>query len=265
MPTMSCWWLAAVAVLRLVVVLPARAWAAARARACGVGAGSAAAAEKKGVPEETAGGGASGGGTMVIVLGSGGHTAEMLTLLSGLDCARYGALHFVAAETDDHSIEKARRWCASKWGQQPGGDDAPRSPAHERESSGMGGRRGRPVEFTFQRVTRAREVGQGWLSSAGCTLIAICECLRLVWRASPDIVLVNGPGTCLPVVYAAFLWKFVGRIPSARIVFVESFARVTSLSLTGKLVFPVVDRFVVQWKQQHERIPWGTEYLGRIF
>lgn len=32
-----------------------------------------------------------------------------------------------------------------------------------------------------------------------------------------------------------------------RIIYVESFARVTSLSLSGKLLRPFVDTFVVQW------------------
>lgn len=32
-----------------------------------------------------------------------------------------------------------------------------------------------------------------------------------------------------------------------KIVYVESFARVKSLSLTGKLLRPLVDTFVVQW------------------
>ena len=190
----------------------------------------------------------------MVVLGSGGHTAEMLTLLSGLDCTRYQCVHFVAAETDNHSVEKARQWVKA------------RQESHNDNIDGAVGRASPlSMEVTFHRVTRAREVGQGWLSSAACTLVALGECLRLVWRAAPDVVLVNGPGTCLPVVYAAFLGKFFCRMPGVRIVFVESFARVTSLSLTGKLVFPVADRFILQWMQQHERMPSGTEYLGRIF
>lgn len=34
---------------------------------------------------------------------------------------------------------------------------------------------------------------------------------------------------------------------SPRLVYVESFARVETLSLTGRMVRPLVDRFVVQW------------------
>lgn len=36
-------------------------------------------------------------------------------------------------------------------------------------------------------------------------------------------------------------------LPHTRIIYVESFARVSSLSLSARLLKPFVDRFVVQW------------------
>lgn len=41
---------------------------------------------------------------------------------------------------------------------------------------------------------------------------------------------------------------------SPRLVYIESFARVERLSLTGRLVRPFVDRFVVQWTQLAVRL-----------
>ena len=43
--------------------------------------------------------------------------------------------------------------------------------------------------------------------------------------------------------------------------FVESFARVQALSLTGKLLYPLADRFVVQWPQLVQKHS-AAEYLG---
>ena len=43
--------------------------------------------------------------------------------------------------------------------------------------------------------------------------------------------------------------KQVLGLPYTRIIYVESFARVTSLSLSAKLLRPFVDTFVVQWPQ----------------
>ena len=46
----------------------------------------------------------------LIVLGSGGHTTEMLRLIGGLDGARYGPVTLVVAATDDRSRTKAEGW-----------------------------------------------------------------------------------------------------------------------------------------------------------
>jgi beta-1,4-N-acetylglucosaminyltransferase len=47
------------------------------------------------------------------------------------------------------------------------------------------------------------------------------------------------------------------------LIFVESFCRVEELSLTGKILYQIVDRFIVQWpglSEKHSR----AEYLGKI-
>ena len=60
------------------------------------------------------------------------------------------------------------------------------------------------------------------------------------------LVISNGPGTCLPILYAYFLVSKVLLFNVwAKIVFVESFCRVQELSLTAKLVKPICDVIVV--------------------
>ena len=46
----------------------------------------------------------------MVVLGSGGHTAEMLTLIAGLDRARYAPLVFVAAQGDTNSLQRIEQF-----------------------------------------------------------------------------------------------------------------------------------------------------------
>ena len=48
-----------------------------------------------------------------------------------------------------------------------------------------------------------------------------------------------------------------------KMVYVESFARVRDLSLTGKLVYLWVHEFVVQWPQLLASYP-GARYLGKL-
>ena len=75
-------------------------------------------------------------------------------------------------------------------------------------------------------------------------------------------MLCNGPGTCLPIIVAVWLFK-LWLFRRCRVVFIESFCRVDSLSLCGKLVYPLVDRLIVQWPRLTD--DWKlTEYCGRL-
>jgi beta-1,4-N-acetylglucosaminyltransferase len=116
----------------------------------------------------------------------------------------------------------------------------------------------------FLVIPRSREVGQSWSSSVGTTLKAFRVCLREVYAARPQLVLCNGPGTCIPIVAAVLLLRFCGlERRRSKIVFCESFARVQSLSLSGRLLYYVVDEFVVHWPQLQTKYP-RTTHLGVI-
>lgn len=171
----------------------------------------------------------------MVVLGSGGHTTEMMTYVRALDRERrYVPRHYVVAETDAHSRARA--------------EEAERGSAAS--------------SYDFAEVPRSREVGQSYMSSVPSTLWSLLFCVRLVFRIRPRLLLVNGPGTCVPVCAAALLLRALTGHP-VRIVFVESLARVQDLSLSGKLLRPFADEFFVQWPALHARYP-GTQYAGRL-
>ena len=48
-----------------------------------------------------------------------------------------------------------------------------------------------------------------------------------------------------------------------KIVYIESVCRVTSLSLSAKLLYWFADEMVVQWEPVHEKYP-ATAYFGRL-
>ena len=164
----------------------------------------------------------------LVVLGSGGHTAEMLRLITDFDFDRYAPLTLVTASTDTTSRAKAER-------------ELPQAAL---------------ATARWVQIPRAREVGQSFVTSVPSTLHALWACVHLIWTASPDLVLVNGPGTCVPVAVLA-------RLSGSRVIFVESWCRVESLSLTGRVLYYVAHRFVVHWPELARRYP-RAEYLGRI-
>ena len=98
----------------------------------------------------------------LIVLGSGGHTAEMFRLLRGLDPHRYTPRIYVTASTDHLSANHCERF-ESQWEQE-----------------------GR--SWKVETIPRARQVGQSYLTSIFTTLRAFCGCCLMVWKAQPDVV-----------------------------------------------------------------------------
>jgi beta-1,4-N-acetylglucosaminyltransferase len=69
---------------------------------------------------------------------------------------------------------------------------------------------------------------------------------------SPDLILTNGPATGVIVVIASLVVRYFGlqRGGQMRTVFVESWARVKTLSISGNILLylALTDRFFVQWE-----------------
>jgi beta-1,4-N-acetylglucosaminyltransferase len=86
--------------------------------------------------------------------------------------------------------------------------------------------------------------------------------LRNLWLAAvvvrrhrPDVLLSTGGGITFPVFV-------VGKLVGARLIYVESLTRVDGPSLTGRLVYPLVDRFFVQWAEAATRS--RMEFVGNL-
>ncbi|XP_076027569.1 UDP-N-acetylglucosamine transferase subunit ALG14 isoform X2 [Genypterus blacodes] len=118
------------------------------------------------------------------------------------------------------------------------------------------------TEFSIFRVPRSREVHQSWLSSVLSTLKALSCSVPLLYRLRPDVVLCNGPGTCVPVCVAALLLALLG-LKEVQLVYVESVCRVDTLSLSGRLLYPLSHHFLVQWSGLRDRYPKAV-FLGRL-
>ncbi|XP_068651018.1 UDP-N-acetylglucosamine transferase subunit ALG14-like isoform X2 [Aristolochia californica] len=177
----------------------------------------------------------------LIILGSGGHTAEMLNLVKVLQKERFTPRYYIAATTDNMSLQKAKV--------------LEESLIHE---AGV-----RELEAAhFMQIYRSREVGQSYLTSVGTTLIAMAHAMWLTFKVQPQVVLCNGPGTCIPLCAAAFLLKVIG-IRWSSIFYVESIARVRKLSLSGLLLYNsrLADQFFVQWPQLQRKYP-RAQYVG---
>merc|ERR1711962_486930 len=171
-------------------------------------------------------------GTLLAVLGSGGHTSEMLKLVEAFNDDMFIERTFVYAKTDIISPRKLK--------------DLNNQNFHTYE------------------IPRSREVGQSWLTTIFYTFYAFLCCLSVILRKRPKLVLVNGPGTCVPIVLATRLLSLFGLFKT-QIVYVESICRVKTLSLSAKLLMAlrILDVIIVQWPELALKFP-KTKYIGKI-
>jgi len=88
------------------------------------------------------------------------------------------------------------------------------------------------------------------------TLRTIFQAATALIKDNPHVVISAGPGV-------GVIFSYIGKFLGKKVVFIESWARVSSKSDSGKLVYPIADLFFVQWKEM-ERIYPNAIYAGRL-
>lgn len=93
--------------------------------------------------------------------------------------------------------------------------------------------------------------------SVGKMIKAFFWAWKILQKEQPDIILSTGAEIAVPFFY-------VGKLMGIKTIFIESWCRVETRSLTGKLVYPVADAYWVQWPEQLEICGPKAEYKGAV-
>ena len=80
---------------------------------------------------------------------------------------------------------------------------------------------------------------------------------KILRKEKPDLIISSGAAVAVP-----FFW--LGKLFGAKTVYIEIFDRIDKTTLTGKLVYPVTDKFIVQWEELKKVYPKAIN-LGGIF
>nr|OQO25994.1 hypothetical protein B0A51_08822 [Rachicladosporium sp. CCFEE 5018] len=213
---------------------------------------------------------------LLIVLGSGGHTAEMIAMLEravnspspqsaqSLDWRDFAHRTWVVGEDDELSATKAKEF------------EEMATSLTSQETLMSGKVRAYtdhgPGSYEIKKVPRARAIYQSPWTSPFSVLRCFLACWSILThgvypedvsamqhipadtkgRDYPDIILVNGPATGTVMVLASVALRFFDYKGAAtrfrmRTLYVESWARVKRLSLSGRILAHMVDRCLVQW------------------
>ncbi len=89
------------------------------------------------------------------------------------------------------------------------------------------------------------------------SLINALSSFKIYIKERPDIIICTG---VLAVIPMCLIVKLFG----GKLIYIESFAKVTSPTMTGKLLYKYADRFYIQWESMREFYP-DAICLGGIY
>lgn len=80
--------------------------------------------------------------------------------------------------------------------------------------------------------------------------------LKILLKEKPDIIISTGAATAIPFFY-------LGKILGKKLIYIEVYDRIELPTITGKVVYPITDNFILQWEEQKKFYPKG-EVCGGV-
>lgn len=81
--------------------------------------------------------------------------------------------------------------------------------------------------------------------------------VKILKKERPDLIISTGAAVSVPFFY-------IGKIFGAKLIYIEVFDRIDKPTVSGRLVYPIADRFIVQWEEQ-KKVYKKAINLGSIF
>lgn len=79
-------------------------------------------------------------------------------------------------------------------------------------------------------------------------LFNILKSMFLYIKIRPRVIVTTGTHTAVPICY-------IGKLFGTKIIFIETFANSKTKTLSGRMVYPIADTFIVQWESMLELYP----------
>lgn len=81
--------------------------------------------------------------------------------------------------------------------------------------------------------------------------------IKILIKEKPDVIISSGAAVAIPFFY-------IGKLFGAKLIYIEVFDRIDKSTITGKMVYPITDKFIVQWEEMKKVYPKAIN-LGSIF
>ena len=80
---------------------------------------------------------------------------------------------------------------------------------------------------------------------------------KILKKERPDVIISSGAAVAVPFFY-------LGKLFGCKLVYIEVYDRINTATLTGRLVYPITDAFILQWEEQKKLYPKGINIGGII-
>ena len=80
---------------------------------------------------------------------------------------------------------------------------------------------------------------------------------KVLKKEKPDLIISSGAAVAVPFFY-------IGKIMGAKLIYIEVFDRLDKPTMAGRMVYPITDKFIVQWEEQRKVYKKAIN-LGSIF
>lgn len=87
-------------------------------------------------------------------------------------------------------------------------------------------------------------------------LFNVLKSIYLILNFNPNTIVSTGAHT-------GGIVCFIGKIFRKKIIYIETLAKVKTLSMTGEKMYKIADKFYVQWEELIQKYP-KAEYIGRL-
>ena len=79
-------------------------------------------------------------------------------------------------------------------------------------------------------------------------LFLIIKSIILYLKIRPEYIVTTGTHTSVPMCFFAKIFR-------KKIIYIETYANISKKTLTGRILYPIADLFVVQWKEMKRLYP----------
>jgi beta-1,4-N-acetylglucosaminyltransferase len=98
-----------------------------------------------------------------------------------------------------------------------------------------------------------------WTGVLLSLFVNLFQLISIFHREKPDLLFSTGAEVAIP---AFFVGKYLF---GAKLIFLESLARIRNLSSTGKVLYRISDLYLVQWPELLKKAGPKAVYQGRLF